>query len=129
MKKTLDQIRAAVALDFKGRVGDGAEGGDKIKGFPTMIQTNGLLGALAYACERKKDGSLKNKAEHNMGKAIVCHLKKVREQDPSIITESIGDDPEDLARHLVADKTTPGQFRRINAEVLAFLNYLRRFAS
>ena len=128
MKKTLDQIRAEVALQFKERIGEGAEGGDKIKGFPTMIQTNGLLGALAYACERKKDGSAKNRAEYNMGKAIVTHLKKVREQDSSLICEDIGDEPEDLARY-VAEQTSPAQFRRINAEVLAFLNYLRRFAS
>ena len=127
MKRTLDQIRAAVAMRFKDEIGGGAEGGEKIKGFPTIVQTNGLLGALAYACETKKDGTLKNEAEHNIGKAIVAHLNELREEGYPILSEDI-DTPETLARTL-ANECSRGEFRRVNAEVMAFLNYLRRFAS
>lgn len=126
MKKTLDQIRAAVALEKKGNIIRSKGDSDKTKSLPTMVQTNGLLGAIAFAVDKNENSS--EKAYYSIVEAIVVHLKKVREQDPSIIPEEVGDRPEDLADYL-AKKATPTQFRRITAEVLAFLNYLRRFAS
>jgi len=131
MKRTLDQIRAAVAMRYKNKIGGGAEGGEKIKGFPTIVQINGLLGALAYACERKKDKDtnqmvIKNTAEYNLCRAIVAHLNELREEGYQVLPEYI-DTPETLAETLSGCTRT--EFRRVNAEVLAFLNYLRRFAS
>ena len=126
MKRTLDQIRSAIAMRFKAQIGGGADGGEKVKGFPTIVQTNGLLGALAYACETKRDGAHKNEAEYNMGKAIVAHLNELRSEGYQILPEDI-DTPETLAAKLATCSRT--EFRRVNAEVLAFLNYLRRFAS
>jgi len=126
MNRTLNQIRSAVAMRFKTKIGGGTDGGEKIKSFPTIVQTNGLLGALAYACETKRDGAHKNEAEHNMCKAIIEHLNELRSEGYAILPEDI-DTPETLAKRLADCSRT--DFRHINAEVLAFLNYLRRFAT
>lgn len=127
MQKTLNQIRSSVAIRYKGNLGKGAEGGDKVKSFPTMIQINGLLAALAYACEKKQNGDLKNSAEHKMSEAIIAHFNELKKNGYKICSEPISN-PDEFSRHL-SDKCSPTQFRRINAEVMAFLNYLRRFAS
>ena len=126
MKLTLDQIRSAVAMRFKTKINEGTDGGDKIKSFPTIVQTNGLLAALAYACETKKDGAHKNTAEYNMCEAITEHLNELRSEGYEILPEDI-DTPENLAKTLAGCSRT--EFRRVNAEILAFLNYLRRFAT
>jgi len=125
-RKTLDQIRVAVSLRAKGRIGSGNEGGDKIKSFPTMIQNNGLLGALAYACELKGSG-YKNQAEYKMAEFIVEYINELKSNNYSVTGNDDIEKPESLIEYLT--KCTPEQFRRINAEVLAFLNYFRRFAS
>lgn len=125
MRRSLEQIRAAVALSWKGEISSGAQEGDKIRGFPTMIQTNGLLATLAYAVEEKK-GSIKNRAENDMARAMVRHLNTLTEENWKIVERRIKD-PEDLASYLSTCR--PDEFRRINAEIIAFLNYLRRFAS
>lgn len=127
-KKTLDQIRVAVALDAKGKIGGGADGGVKIKGFPTMIQNNGLLGALAYSVEYDhKNNKYKNNAEYNMSKFAVEYLNKLKLNSYSVTGDHDIENPESLIKFLT--QCSPEQFRRINAEVLAFLNYFRRFAS
>lgn len=125
MKKTLDQIRASVAINSKDSVIRSKADSDKSKSFPGMVQINGLLGALAFAID--KQNSRSERAYYSIANAIVNHLNAVRKQDPSIMTEEI-ENPEGLAKYL-ANNTTPTQFRRITAESLAFLNYLRRFAS
>ncbi|MCF7853899.1 MAG: type III-B CRISPR module-associated protein Cmr5 [Candidatus Pacebacteria bacterium] len=125
MKKTLDQIRAAVAIQTKDEILRSQGGSDKSKSFPTMVQTNGLLGALAFAIDKKTSRS--EAAFYSIASAVVAHLNEVRKQDKSIMTEDI-QDPECLAKYL-AKTSTPTQFRRITAECLAFLNYLRRFVS
>lgn len=124
-KKTLDQIRVAVALKAKGEISRGSGGGDKIKNFPTMIQNNGLLGALAYASEG--DGK-KNPAEYSMAQKGICsYLNKLSENDYTVTENKNLTDPKALVEFLV--ECSPEQFRRINSEVLAFMNYFRRFAS
>lgn len=124
--KTLDQIRVAVALKAKKGIGGGADGGDKIKNYPTMIQNNGLLGALAFSTELKNNRP-KNDAEYNMSQSVCDYLNELTEYNYSVTNgENIGK-PESLIQFLV--DCTPEQFRRINAEVMAFMNYLRRFAS
>jgi len=120
-KKTLNQIRVAVALKAKEKISKGAGGGDKIKNFPTMIQNNGLLGALAYAVEPK------NQSEFDMSCYIVEYLNKLKEEGYSVTQDQDLENPHQLIVYLT--RCAPAQFRRINAEVLAFLNYFRRFAS
>ena len=126
MKQTLDQIRAKVALEKKDKIKHSEGGSDKSKSFPTLLRTNGLLSALAFAID-KNAGSRKEDAYYSIAEAIVAHLNEVRKGDPSIVSETIVD-PEHLAKYL-AEHASPAQFRRITAETLAFLNYLRRFAS
>ncbi len=125
-KKTLDQIRVAVALPAKGNIERGQGGGDKIKNFPTMIQNNGLLGALAFAVE-PNGRNYKNQAEYDMSKFVVEYLNKLKEEGYTVTGETDIENPESLIKFLT--KCSPAQFRRINAEVIAFLNYFRRFAS
>lgn len=123
-KKTLDQIRVGVALKSKDNVASGQGGGDKIKNFPTMIQNNGLLGALAFAVE---DNGGKNKSEYDMSNFIVTYLNRLKEEGYSVTGKKDIENPEKLIEFLTT--CTPEQFRRINAEANAFLNYFRRFAS
>jgi CRISPR type III-B/RAMP module-associated protein Cmr5 len=125
-KKTLDQIRVAISLRAKGKIAGGKIDGDKIKGFPSMIQNNGLLGALAYSVEKKKT-EIKNQAEYDMSTYIVKYITELKANSYSVTgTEDI-ENPEALIKFLTECK--PEEFRRINAEVMAFLNYFRRFAS
>lgn len=124
--KTLDQIRVAVALQAKNAIGGGQDGGDKIKNYPTMIQNNGLLGALAFSVELRNNQP-KNQAEHKMSKEVCNYLNKLTTCNYSATNGKNIGTPEDLIQFLV--KCTPEQFRRINTEVLAFMNYFRRFAS
>lgn len=136
-RKTLDQIRVEVALKAKMNITRGNEGGDKIKNFPIMIQNNGLLGALAYAVERKTrydkktkksvDLGPKNESEQDMANFICKYLNKISEHDYTVTGNKNLQKPEDLIGFLV--ECTPEQFRRIHAEVMAFMNYFRRFAS
>jgi CRISPR type III-B/RAMP module-associated protein Cmr5 len=127
-KRTLDQIRVAVALRAKGKIASGADGGDKIKNFPTMIQNNGLLGALAYSVEYdEKNKKYKNKSEYDMSQYVVNYLNELKLNYYSVTGEQDIENPEALIAFL--SNCSPEQFRRINAEVMAFLNYFRRFAS
>jgi len=132
MAKTLDQIRVAVALSAKNKIGGGADGGDKIKNYPTMIQNNGLLGALAFSIEKNnkknnKKKKYKNEAEYKMSQSVCDYLNMLTEADYTVTNGENISTPEDLIKFLT--KCTPEQFRRINAEVMAFMNYFRRFAS
>jgi CRISPR/Cas system CMR-associated protein Cmr5 small subunit len=123
-RKTLDQIRVAVALESKGRIARGQGGGDKIKNFPTMIQNNGLLGALSFAVEA---GGTRNQSEYDMAGYIVEYLNRLKAAGYSVTGDTDIENQESLITFLT--ECTPAQFRRINAEVTAFLNYFRRFAS
>ena len=141
-KKTLDQIRVAVALREKDNAKSGQEEGKKVKNYPTMIQNNGLLGSLAYSAERKMkkeqnkivDKGPQNPAEHSMAKIIIKYLIELELEYPILGAKRLSyyapNDSNDINEFLaVLTECSPEQFRRINAEVLAFLNYFRRFAS
>ncbi|NLK84169.1 MAG: type III-B CRISPR module-associated protein Cmr5 [Lentisphaerae bacterium] len=137
-KKTLDQIRVAVALREKNNAKKGSDEGKKVKNYPTMIQNNGLLGTLAYSAERKIDkrkGDVgpQNPAEHSMAKIVIKYLIELEKEYKTIgkqLSVSSFDDSDDIVEFVnFLTQCSPEQFRRINAEVLAFLNYFRRFAS
>jgi CRISPR/Cas system CMR-associated protein Cmr5 small subunit len=120
--RTLAQIRAASALLRKDLVGAGQRGGDAISGFPTMIATNGLLAALAFACEPKGPNDRKHKGEFSIASAIAMHLSC----DGVGITEA--GDADALVDEL-AKAEDAAQLRRATAEALAYLNYLKRFVA
>ena len=127
--KNLDQIRAGNALEAGKKGFKGVNDGQVVKKIPTMIRENGLLGALAFAVERKdgkngKPGDLKNPGHHGVFAAIVTHLAH-----PGIGKIGQQCTPEQFAQWLTeSEKATSARLRDITSESLAYLNYLRRFA-
>jgi len=122
--KNLDQIRAHNALLHKDRIANSQGGGDAISGFPMLVLTDGLLAALAFACERKdqKGGVRKHPGEYTVAAAIAIHLSHER------IAISESDDADELLNE-IATARTDALLRRATAEALAFLNYLKRFVA
>ena len=122
--KNLDQIRAHNALKHKDRIGRAQGGGDAVSGFPMLVRTDGLLGALAFACERRgqQGDARKHPGEHTVATAIAEHLHA---DGNRIATASTADD---LMVEL-AGQADDTMLRRATAESLAFLNYLKRFVA
>jgi len=118
--KNLEQIRARNALAWREKIGTGKNDGRAIaKKVPTMIRENGLLAALAFACEQG-DGS----GHYNVFEAIIAHLSC---QEVAKLKQ--GCTPDQLAEFLAASETVSAtRLRDITSETMAFLNYLRRFA-
>ncbi|MGN0835322.1 MAG: type III-B CRISPR module-associated protein Cmr5 [Candidatus Spyradosoma sp.] len=155
--KNFEQIRAKNALDAAHTVvaeierehSDGKRQEEEKKSFssackkvPTMILDNGILAAAAFALEKDKDKSkgkgyadvfdaviaLEKDKDKSKGKgyadvfdAVVAHLA-----DPEIGLLDKQLKPEDFIGHLAA--VPSDELRRITAETMAYLNYLRRFA-
>ena len=120
--KNLDQIRAYNALQHKDNIADSKGGGDAISGFPMLVLTDGLLAALAFACEWKKQGERKNLGEHTVATAIASHLHDAQ------ISISKANDADGLLKELAEEKDDI-LLRRATTESLAFLNYLKRFVA
>ena len=147
--KNLDQIRAHNALQHKDRIANSQGGGDAISGFPMLVVTDGLLAALAFACEwrdsdrepqgdadmrrqaqtRDREGrtrqqwqARKHSGEYTVARAIAEHLHTVTNR----ITSATA--PDALLAEL-ANAETDILLRRATAEALAFLNYLKRFVA
>ncbi|MCP5517942.1 MAG: type III-B CRISPR module-associated protein Cmr5 [Verrucomicrobiales bacterium] len=128
-----DQVRAKHALDFarnvaEGRVNaSGKEGGDAMRKIPAMIMANGLLAAIAFAIEQKKDRQTGQMEPRSKGHcaifdAIAGHLAA----DPIGVTPGVTD-ARSLIDHLVeADSQT---LKLATDEALAWLSYARRFVS
>ncbi len=122
--RSLAQIRAKNALVWKDKIGGGQKGGDAISGFPTMIATNGLLAALAFAVEpdAKKTNRRKHDGEFSIASAIAHHLASdgvgiVKAKDADALVEEL------------AEAADAAKLRRATAEALAYLNYLKRFVA
>jgi CRISPR/Cas system CMR-associated protein Cmr5 small subunit len=149
----LDQIRAHNALQHKDRIAASQGGGDAISGFPMLVLTDGLLAALAFACEwkevKEKDlpppqdrpeklriGLLKQqvqgqqtqwfKREHPGEYTVARSLSLHLQTENNRITQSASAD-ELLAE--LARLNSDILLRRATAEALAFLNYLKRFVA
>lgn len=116
--KNLDQIRAANALEAaKSNTFAGVNDGGIVKKIPTMIRENGFLGALAFACEKKG-------GDH--GKVFEVILKHLK--DPLVkVVDVPGTSADDLMAYAVNQSSA--KLREITAESVAYLAYLRRFAS
>jgi CRISPR/Cas system CMR-associated protein Cmr5 small subunit len=116
MTRNLEQIRAANALaacrdeSFAGR-----EGGEVAKKVPAYIRINGFLCTAAYAYELKGGGYQK------LFNFIAQHLSH-REID---LLQA--DTLEGMLQELVDGDSA--KLRLVTAEAMAFLNYIRRFAS
>jgi CRISPR type III-B/RAMP module-associated protein Cmr5 len=122
--KNMDQIRAENALKAAQSKFTGAEGGGIVKKIPTMIRENGLLGALAFACEKKSGGKSKNGDHHKVFEKILLHLKDER---VAVVPATVGPKADDLLAHAV--DISSAELRAVTDESMAYLAFLRRFAS
>ena len=111
--QNLDQIRALNALKASEKyTPQGENGGNVIKQVPAMIQLNGLLGAIAFAFD--------NKPGHKaVLQGAIEHYSQVCNGAPADITEF---------NQWIIQKDA-AMLRAATAEILAYLNYYRRFAS
>jgi len=119
--KNLAQIRAASALKFAASSVDkrGKDGGEAIKKVPPMIAGNGLLAALAFALEEKRDG-FQRPGFAAIFDAVGNHL-----QSPEIDITEDTPSASKLLRHLIeSDSQT---LKLATAESLEWLSYARRF--
>ena len=135
--RNLEQIRAKNALEASKKIGTGSEGGKAVaKKVPAQIVQNGFLASLAFAIEKvngvgfvresdgyyRKDGSYDKCGYANTFVAILADLRATG-NDLGICGGSLKEFLDELCGKR-AD-----ELRRVTAEALAYLNYLRRFAS
>lgn len=119
--KNLAQVRAASALAFANSSVEkrGRDGGEAIKKVPPMIAANGLLAALAFSLEEKRDG-LQRPGFAAIFDAIADHL-----QSPEIAITKDTHQAKRLLAHLV---NTDSQILKLaTAEAMEWLSYARRF--
>ena len=110
--KNLEQIRAKNALEAADKYAfKGKNEGDIVKKVPTMILENGILASAAFAQEA-------GKGYNSVFNAIIDHLK-----DMSLMPAN----KSDILQWMTSDLNS-SQLRAITSEVMAYLNYLRRFA-
>ncbi len=121
--KNLAQVRAASAVTFaKSPVEKrGRDGGGAIKKIPPMIASNGLLAAIAFSIESKKDG-LQRPGYSAIFDAIAGHLKS-----PEIAITSDSGDARSLLDELV--ECDSQILKLATAETMEWLAYARRFVS
>jgi CRISPR/Cas system CMR-associated protein Cmr5 small subunit len=112
--KNLEQIRAKNALEASGRGFKGKNEGDVVKKVPTMIMNNGILASAAFAEESGKGYT-------DVFGAVIVHLKTIKGL-PGKQQETLRGFIEDLC------DSDSSEVRRVTAEAMAYLNYLRRFA-
>lgn len=119
--KNLAQVRAASALRFANSPAEkrGNDGGEAIKKVPPMIAANGLLAALAFCLEEKRDG-LQRPGYAAIFDAIASHL-----QSEEIAITAGTDNAKQLLYHLV---DSDSQILKLaTAESMEWLSYARRF--
>lgn len=123
--QNLEQLRAKHALGFAQKVADGKvkatgqQGGDAMKKIPPMIMANGLLAAIAFAIEQKKDGSARP-GHQAIFDAIAEHLAS----GEIAITPGVSTAKQLLDKLAKEDSHT---LKLATSEALAWLGYARRF--
>jgi CRISPR/Cas system CMR-associated protein Cmr5 small subunit len=119
--KNLAQVRAASALKFATSPVEkrGKDGGEAIKKVPPMIAANGLLAALAFSLEARKEG-LQRAGYAAIFDAIASHL-----QSPEILITNGTNNANALLNHLV--NTDSQVLKLATAEAMEWLSYARRF--
>lgn len=111
--QNLDQIRAAHAFNNVGNLHKSA-----ISKLPALILNNGLLAAAAFTL----DGGGENRAD--MKRAFEIATKFLAQR--GLVKASLNN-PRDLVHHL--SNGTALDLQRITMETLAYLAYLKRFAT
>jgi CRISPR/Cas system CMR-associated protein Cmr5 small subunit len=122
MQQNLEQIRAANALKTAGLEPTTKASVSKL---PAMILTNGLLAAIAFAIEPKKDRTPKRPGMQAAMEGVAKHLA-----DPHIQMPLFKDcaNPNTLLTKLSSAPATSADLQRASSEALAFLGYVKRFA-
>ena len=116
--KNLNQIRAQYALRAASNTAfSGKEGGQIVKKVPTMIRENGFIGALAFAIE-KKGGYIK---------VFEVMLEHMRKDEVGVIHGDGVSDADKLLKYVCEGDSAC--LRAVTAEAMAYLSYLRRFAT
>jgi CRISPR-associated protein Cmr5 len=124
--KGLEQARAKFAYEKAKSVAD--QGGKKAKEYksyakklPMMIKTNGLGASLAFALSKSKDKDGRNTSWGLIYNDVKSWL--TQDQKKFLLGTHVNDD---LANAVI--KLESPEYRAVTVEVLAFLNWLRRFA-
>ncbi len=111
--QNLDQLRAAHALSE-------AKNTDKssVAKLPSMLLINGLLGALAFACEEGKRDAMNAAAD-----ALARHLS-----NPALALPELANCKTGTALGAQLAKGEALTLQRATTEALAYLSYLKRYA-
>lgn len=115
--KYLEQIRAKNAFEACRNEHSGINGGEVVKKLPSLIRECGILGALAFALIRSKNG-YKNSGYKDAFDAITIHLKSLGKINAA--------DAENLQIELLECSSL--KLRDTTAETMLYLDYMRRFA-
>ena len=115
MKKNLEQIRAATALNAAEQKIAGAKGGEVIKKIPPLIMNHGLLAVGAYAYDEKT--GYKGAVD-----AIARHLSH---PDIRLVPDKCND-TDKLMRYL-SEEADSVKLKLCTAEAMAWIDYARRF--
>jgi CRISPR/Cas system CMR-associated protein Cmr5 small subunit len=114
----LEQKRARHALDKADEARQQGQEGNCLSGYPSLIINNGLLATLAFSLH-------KGNQHGRVANAVAYHLHQM-----GIVPQPApGPHATALRNALVADQATSHLLRRATAEALAFLAYLKRFAT
>ena len=124
MQTNPHQLRAAHALKVADDVRKRDNEGDAVSGFPALILRCGLLASLAFALEKKKDGTPKRDAHKRIADAIADYLTKISTGEYLVSSQT--NTGEDLLKKL--SESDSALLRRCTTEALEFLTYLKRFA-
>ena len=114
--KNFEQIRARNALSAKNNIGKGAGDGENVaKKVPVLILDNGIIATVAFALENSGKGYV------DVFDAVISHLA---DAEIGLLENRLR--LEDFFSFL--SEISADELRRITAETMAYLNYLRRFA-
>jgi CRISPR/Cas system CMR-associated protein Cmr5 small subunit len=123
--QSLEQIRAAGALKAAGAKktnGKPLFSRADVAGLPALILSNGLLSAVAFACEKDKDTRAgMNAACEATAKHLALNIHGIS------VLRTVANGTQ-LVAALSKDPATSLDVQRATAESLAFLSYLKRFA-
>ena len=119
--KNLEQVRAARALaDEKNTTKR------DVAKLPALIINNGLLAAAAFATETNDRGKPKRKGMMEAMNSVAAHLGTMPGGIPAMKdAKSAGE----LVQRLTSQNAGPLDLQRATDEALAYISYLKRFAT
>lgn len=119
--KNLEQIRAARALDDEKDTTK-----RDVSKLPALIINNGLLATAAYATETNDKGKPKREKMMKAMDSVATHLGAMPGAIP-VMKDATSS--EQLIRRLTSQNAGPLDLQRATEEALAYISYLKRFAT